>query len=164
MKRQDVAVALLLALGLAQMTADLAGLPAIKGLFMATAASPAPKVFTIVGGYEAFSTRFRVEWAAPDGKPHRLDLTSEVNQRFLGPYNRRNTYGAALSFGPATSANPKIVPMMDAVLDFALCGPAPILQELGVAEADIGHPITLVYEPKQNPQRFPLEIRPPCDR
>src|SRR5438270_9821355 len=93
-------VVLLLALGLLQMAGDVLRIPAIKGLGAATAAAPAPKVFSAVRGLETYSTRFFLEWSGADGEAHSLELTPEVYSRLRGPYNRRNVYGAALAYGP----------------------------------------------------------------
>jgi hypothetical protein len=63
-------VVLLLALGLLQMAGDLLRVPALKGLAAATAASPAPKVFSAVRGLETYSTRFFIEWTDIAGRSH----------------------------------------------------------------------------------------------
>jgi hypothetical protein len=129
----------LLALGLLQMTGDLverfvtapAG-RALKGLGSASAASPAPKVFSSVKGLETYSTRFFIEWTDWDGEPHSLQLTPEVNARLQGPYNRRNVYGAVLAYGPILEKDARTRPMFTSVVRYALCDKAPVLRELGI--------------------------------
>src|SRR5262249_9019819 len=90
----------LLVLGLAQMSGDLTGLAPLKAIAPATAASPAPKVFSAVRGLETYSTRFFVQWTDADGSNRFYEITPERYARLRGPYNRRNVYGAALAYGP----------------------------------------------------------------
>ena len=158
----------LVALGLAQMAGDAlerAGLGAgraLKGLASATCASPAPKVFSVARGLETFSTRFEVEWDEPGGVVRSVPLTSEVYARLEGPYNRRNAYGAALAYGPVLASSPATRPMLDAVLDHALAGEAPLLAELGIdARSRVG-PVRLRYEPRPGARTgdLPLSIGP----
>jgi len=139
-------VALLLALALAQMSGDVLGLTWLKGLAAATAASPAPKVFSAVRGLETYSTRFALEWTADDGTRRTLALTPESCARMRGPYNRRNVYGAVLAYGPVLAADPRTQPMLAAVLRAALCPPAPLLVELGLDPRSI-RGLAVVYEP-----------------
>ena len=93
----------LLAIGLLQMTGDLLRIPQLKGLAAATAASPAPKVFSSVQGLETFSVRFLHRVQRSDGTADSIKLTPEMYSRIHGPYNRRNVFGAALSYAPVLS-------------------------------------------------------------
>ena len=144
------AAACLIAIGLLQMAGDLCerylseavGRP-LKGLGAATAAAPAPKVFSAVRGLETYSTRFFLEWAGPDGERHSLELTPEVYARLRGPYNRRNVYGAALAYGPVLPAE-----LRDPVMAYAVCGDAPLLRELGIDPAEVRGPVRLRYQPR----------------
>jgi hypothetical protein len=120
--RDRIAAAALTFLGLAQMAGDLSGLLPLKGLAAATNASPAPKVFSAVQGLETYSTRFFLDLGE-----RRVELTPELYSRIRGPYNRRNVYGAALAYAPVLPA-----PMREPVMRHALCGDAPLLQELGL--------------------------------
>jgi hypothetical protein len=142
-----VRTAVLLALGLLQMAGDLLGQPGLKGLGATLAASPAPRVFTSVRGLETFSTRFALEWRGRDGADHRLEPTPEMYGRIRGPYNRRNVYGAALSYGPVLATDPRTRPMLEAALSYSLCGDAPLLRELGIDPADIQGPVRIRFEP-----------------
>ena len=119
-------------LGLAQMAGDVAGLPALRGLAAATAASPAPKVFSAVQGLETYSSRFTLEWTDAGGHAQSLVLTPQVYARIRGPYNRRNAYGAVVAYGPVLASTPASRPLFEAVARHALCGEAPLLRELGV--------------------------------
>jgi hypothetical protein len=156
----------LLVLGLAQMTGDLLeqylNRPAgrfLKGVAAATAASPAPKVFSTARGLETFSTRFFVEWVDRAGTRHSLQVTPEVNARLQGPYNRRNVYGAALAYGPVLPPD-----LRDPVLRYAMCGDAPLLRELGIDPANVLGPVRIRYEPLPgtNLGDLPLVLEMPC--
>ncbi|MGH7169106.1 MAG: hypothetical protein ACRELG_02370 [Gemmataceae bacterium] len=139
----------LVVLGLLQMTGDVlercvhepAG-RALRGLAAATAASPAPKVFSSVRGLETYSTRFYLEWTDRAGVEHSPRITPEIYAKIQGPYNRRNVYGAALAYGPVLPP-----PLRDPVLRYALCGEAALLRELGIDPADIAGAVRVRYEP-----------------
>ncbi len=141
------AAVFLLVLGLLAMTGDLAGLELLKGIGAATAASPAPKVFSAVQGYETYSTRFFLEWNDREGREHSLELTPEVYSRIRGPYNRRNVYGAALAYGPVLSTDENTREMFRAASRYALTGEAPLLRELGVVPSTIDGPVRLRFVP-----------------
>jgi len=156
--------ALLLAVGLMQMIGDLAGLPALKGIGAASVASPAPKVFSSAGGLETYSTRFFLEWVDTSGDEHSLEITPEVYARLRGPYNRRNVYGAAMAYGPVLSTNEHTAPMLSAVMNYGLCGDAPLLREFGIDPATVAGDLRVRYEPLAGTDmgRLPRELRPPC--
>ena len=139
--------AFLLVIGLLQMTGDLCGLPALRGIGAATVASPAPKVFSAVRGFETYSTHFFLEWTGHDGAGHSLALTPEVYARLAGPYNRRNVYGAALAYGPVLSTDPQTRPMFQVVTSYALCGEAPLLRELGIDPTSVSGQVRIRIEP-----------------
>lgn len=136
-------VALLVVLGLAQMTGEVLHAKPLQWIAAATGASPAPKVFTAFGDYEPYSARFFI-----DG----TEITPERYARVRGPYNRRNVYGAVLAGGP-------VVPpvLRDPVMRYALCGDAPLLRELGIDDARGRHAI--VIEPLHGP---PMRFEPRC--
>jgi hypothetical protein len=139
--------AALLALGLAQIVADLAGLPRLRGLAAATTASPLPKVFSAVRGLETYSTRFFIEWTDRDGAAHSLELTPQTYESLRGPYNRRNVFGAVVAYGPLLSSDARTRPMFERVAAYALCGDAPLLRELGIDPATLAAPARVRLEP-----------------
>src|SRR4030095_2613380 len=96
----NVAACVLLVIGLMQMSGDLLKVPALKGIGAATMLSPAPKVFTAHKGLETYYTPFFIEWKEVRGSAHSLEVPPEISSKVLGPYNRRNIYGAVLAFGP----------------------------------------------------------------
>jgi hypothetical protein len=138
----------LLVLGLQQIAGDASGLLPIKALALATAASPAPRVFSTVKGMEPYSTRFSIEWADPQGREKSLPVTPEVYARLRGAYNRRNAYGAAMAGGPMLVDDARLRPMFEAVARHALCDPAPVLRELGIPEDDVAGTPRVRYQPR----------------
>jgi hypothetical protein len=160
-----LAAAFLLVLGLLQMAGDLLRLPALKGIGAATAASPAPKVFSAVRGLETFSTRFTIEWTDRSGMPYAILLTPELYARVQGPYNRRNVYGAIVSYGPVLATDPKTRPMFCSVAAYALGGKAPLLKEIGIDPDSVGGAVRIRYKPVEGTDMggLPrlLEIRHP---
>ncbi len=142
------AALLLLLLGCSQMAGDLLGLPRLRGLAAATAASPAPRVFASARGLETYSTRFLLEWTNRRGTTHTLRLSPEIYSRLEGPYNRRNVYAAALAYGPVLVSEPATKPLFEAVFRYGLCGNAPLLRELGVDPASVRGPRRVRLEPR----------------
>jgi hypothetical protein len=146
------------------MAGDLCGLPVLRGIGAATVASPAPKVFSAVRGFETYSARFSLEWTSHDGAAHSLELTPEVYARLAGPYNRRNVYGAALAYGPVLSTDPQTRPMFQAVTSYALCGEAPLLRELGINPTGISGQVRIRIEPLPGTEMgtLPRVLGPTC--
>jgi hypothetical protein len=133
---RNIAIGALALVGFAQMVGDILHIPGLKAIAAATAASPAPKVFSAVKGLETFSTRFFIEWIDATGGSHTTEITSERYAHLRGPYNRRNVYGAVLAYGPVLQSDPRTLPLFNALSSYALCGKAPLLRELGIpAEA-----------------------------
>jgi hypothetical protein len=158
------AAAVLLSIGLLQMAGDVFHLPVLKALAAATAASPAPKVFSSVQGLETYSTRFFIEWTAIDDTVHSVEITPQRAAGLRGPYNRRNVYGAVLSYGPILRSDAHLDPMFEYVSRYALCGSAPMLRELGIDPANIqGRPrIRLQPRPGSSTGDLPLTFEAPC--
>ena len=151
------------ALGLAQMLGAAMNVPVLQGLAAATAASPHPRVFTTIDGYEGFSTRFFVEYEDTGGEARSLELSPAVYARVEGAFNPRNAYGAAVAGGPALKGRPLLWPMVDAVARHGLCGDAPLLRELGVDPSRVASPITLRYAPRADtPPHVPRTLTVEC--
>jgi len=137
----------LVALGLLQMTGDVSGIRSLRAVAAATAASPAPRVFSAVRGLETYSTRFFLEWEDRSAGPRTLELTPEVVAHLRGPYPRRNVFGAALAYGPVLVTDPRTRPMFQAVAHYALIDPASLLREIGVDPAGIEGSVRVRFEP-----------------
>jgi hypothetical protein len=160
--KTERAARVLLAVGLLQMAGDALGILPLKAVGAATAASPAPRVFTAWRGLEAFSTRFALEWLDRRAGWRALELDPETAARLRGPYNRRNVYGAVLAAGPVLASDPLLKPMFEAVVAHALCGEAPLLRELG-ADPDPAAAPRVRYVPRAGTARdLPLRIVAPC--
>ena len=158
------AIALLI-LGLAQMTGSLLGIVPLQGLAAATAASPAPKVFSTVQGLETYSTKFFVEWTDVSGGEHSLQLTPELYSQLEGTYNRRNTFGAAVAYAPIFANSERSRRMLISIARYALCADAPLLREFGLDPGRIDGPVRIRLEPLEGTDTTGLvtEFTAPCD-
>jgi hypothetical protein len=132
MTKHHIAAIGLIVIGLAQMTADLAGLRTLKSLAAATGASPAPKVFSSTRGLETFSSQFLLHWIDHEGNAQSMTMTPEIYARLRGPYNRRNVYGAMLAYGPVLAADARTRPLLNDMLRYTMTGDAPLMRELGL--------------------------------
>jgi hypothetical protein len=140
----------LMGVGCLQMVGDVFKIKSLKAFGLALQASPAPKVFTAHEGFETYSSEFFLDWKDTDKQNHSLKITpKEYYHGILGPYNRRNAYGAALSYGPILSANEATRPMFESIAKYALCNDAPILTELGIDRKNITGPVTIRLQPRQ---------------
>ena len=155
-KMRNILAGGLLVLGVMQIVGDLTGVAAVKGIAAATAASPAPKVFSAVRGLETFSTKFFLEWTDATGQEHSMQLTPETYSKMRGPYKRRNIYGAVLAYGPVLPAE-----LRDPVLRYAVSGDAPLLREVGIDPAGVKD-VRVRYEPlPSTPAELPRVIIAP---
>lgn len=145
--------ALLVALGSLQMIGDLTGAVPIKAIGVATHASPAPKVFTAQNGFETYSSKFYIDWHDRAGTLHALELTPQIYRGLLGPYNRRNAYGAAISYAPILASSPRTRPMVDQVAHYGFCGNAPLLSELHIPRDQVVYPLRIRLEPRDERSR-----------
>jgi hypothetical protein len=124
---RDAAAVALLLLGLTQMAGDLLGNRALKGIGAAAAMAPCPKVFCDVNGLEGFASTFTLQLETNSGHTRDVEITPEIYSCLQGPYNRRNTYGAAMSFAP------KLPPRLwQSVCDYGWSETGPLRAELGV--------------------------------
>lgn len=163
-RRRAIAIGGLALVGFAQMAGDVFHWPALRAVAAATAASPAPKVFSTVKGLETFSTRFFIEWNDTTGRQHSVEITPERYAHLRGPYNRRNVYGAVLAYGPVLETDPHTISLFNEVSSYALCGNAPLLRELGIpARATESLRIRLQIRPQVAvPSDLPLTLRAHC--
>ena len=117
--------------GLFQIIGDAIGSKALKGVGACLVMSPFPKVFSDVNGLETFASDFKLIYQLPDGNETTLAITPELYQKLGGPYNRRNVYGAALSYAPRMPQ-----PLWEAVFCFGLKPDGTMRREFGIpAEA-----------------------------
>lgn len=146
------------------MAGDLSGSEALSGFGRATAASPAPKVFSAIRGYETYSTRFTLSWRTKAGAERELELTPERYSRIRGPYNRRNVYGAVVAYAPVLASDRTTEPMVRSVARYAVTGAAPLLAELGADPTEVEGPVRLRFTPRSGATMGPypatVEVKP----
>jgi hypothetical protein len=124
--RNRAALAICL-VGCLQMMGSVIGSVALRGIGAATAASPLPKVFSDVDGLETFASEFRLRYRGPDGTLVEMPITPALYGRLAGPYNRRNVYGAALSYAPRLPRE-----LWEPVYCYGLAPGGPLRTELGI--------------------------------
>lgn len=123
----------LIAVGLLQAIGWATGQDALRGIGAMSAASPLPFVFSSFRGVETFAADFEIELESESGTRTRHVITPELYSKLDGPYNRRNTYGAVLAYGPALDA-PDERRWVDSVLKYGLCGQGPLARRFGENE------------------------------
>lgn len=151
-RARDAGALALLVVGLAAIAGDATGLAVLKGPALATMASPLPKVFSAVDGYETFAARFTVVAERPDGSRTVLELTPEVTRGLRGPYNRRNVYGAALAYGPKLPR-----PVWQAVFCYGLAPGGPLRAELGLPADAVAVTVEIESKTRGSDERWTLE-------
>ena len=132
---RSILASAILVIGLSQMAGFLFNLRPLRAIGAASVIAPLPKIFTDVDGVETFASRFILEYTGPNGGIDQLEITPEVYGMIKGPYNRRNVYGAALSYGP-TPNFPR--PLFDSVFQYGLIEPGPLSREMGIEEGSTG--------------------------
>lgn len=148
----------LIFVSLLQMTGDLLDQTWMKAIGAAWGASPAPKVFSSSEGLETFSSEFFLIWIDQEKTLHRLQLTSQVAKGLKGPYNRRNVYGAILSYGPVLSKNQTFNEAYESILKYAITQNGPLLTELGINKDSVLEEIIIEVVPKIEKDYAHLEL------
>ncbi len=115
------------ALGCTQMIGYVTGSRTLRGIGLASTAAPLPKVFSDVEGLETFASDFSLLGVDGTGEPFALPITPELYARLEGCYNRRNVYGAALSYAPRMPE-----PLWSAVFCYGLRPGGPLHHEFGL--------------------------------
>ena len=131
--RSVLQASVLIGVGCLQMVGDVFGMPGVKALGSISHASPAPKVFTAQSGFETYSSGFVLRGWNQGEEPLPVRLTPEVNKQVRGPYNRRNAYGAAISYGPVLASAEATRPMFESVFNYAFCHRAGVGGEVGLS-------------------------------
>ena len=127
--RRNVAAVVILGIGLLQIAGEVCGSRTLKGIGAASVAAPFPKVFCDVAGLEAFASTFTLSGETHGGGVFEEQITPERYARLSGPYNRRNAYGAALSFAPRLPEA-----MWHSVARYGLREGGPLRAELGLPD------------------------------
>lgn len=145
-------------IALLQMTGDLFNQTWMKALGAAWGASPAPKVFSSSEGLETFSSQFFLIWTDRENVLHRIQLTPKLAKQLKGPYNRRNVYGAILSYGPVLSKNELMRDAYESILEYAIGQHGPLLRELGINADSILEGIFIEVVPRVGKDYSHLEL------
>lgn len=93
-------ISLLFLLGILSITGVVFNAPLLKGIGMASVASPLPFVFSAYQGVETFSTEFTIEGTFKNKSTSMIKVDHILYGKLKGPYNRRNVIGAVFSHGP----------------------------------------------------------------
>ena len=155
----------LVTIGSVRTIADIAGMQKISAVFAALNISPAMKVFTAHKGYETFSPVFVLEFKNYKSESKSITLTPELYRKLRGPYNRRNVYGAAISYGPVLVSNPKTETLFTSVAQYSFCNPGSLISEL---ELNVPQPIEFVTihylrDSKNENTSYPSKLEVQCE-
>lgn len=143
--------------GCAQMLGYLVDSRALRGLGAASMIAPFPKVFSDVDGLETFASEFRLRWRDAAGQAHAVPITPELYTRLGGAYNRRNVYGAALSYGPRMPE-----PLWQAVFCYGFAANGPLRREFGLGAGARDISVEIHTRTRGRDDRWILQ--PPCTR
>lgn len=135
-----VIFSILVSIGCVRAFANIAEMEKTSALFAALNTSPAMKVFTAHNGYETFSPKFEIEFISGE-RSKVISLTPELYRKLSGPYNRRNVYGAAISYGPVLASNENTQSLFNSVARYSFCEPASLINEL---KLEVPQPIDMV--------------------
>ncbi|MBI4179232.1 hypothetical protein HY522_07410 [bacterium] len=152
---RDAAAVVLLIVGLLQMAGYIAGSKILRGVGAATAASPLPKVFSDVEGLETFASDFEMRVETSSGQQLEISITPELYQHMGGPYNRRNVYGAALSYAPRIPQR-----LFESVFCSGFGATGPLRKEFGLPEDT--QRVSIVIRTKTRGRSDTWLLRPEC--
>lgn len=152
---RNVAAAGVAVLGSLQMAGYIFDSDALRGIGAASAVAPMPKVFSDVDGLETFASVFTLRYRESSEAVKELAITPGVYGRLSGPYNRRNVYGAALSYAPRLPAA-----LWESVFCFGLAPGGPLRTELGLS--DTASDVTVVIETRTAGRSDRWTLAPTC--
>lgn len=118
--------ALVILIGLLQSIGYITGIVAVRGFGQALGSSPLPIVFTQVHGVETFACDFFIKYVDESEVACEVQITPALYSKLKGPYNRRNVFGAAISYGPVLKKE-----LWQAVLNYGLCKKI-LVEEMGL--------------------------------
>jgi hypothetical protein len=153
--RANLAALFIAILSCSQMAGYLFGSRTLRGVGAASCMAPFPKVFSDVDGLEPFASEFVVHGTDRLDRPVAIRITPEVYSRLKGCYNRRNVYGAALSYAPRLPE-----PLWSAVFCYGLRPGGPLRFELGLPSDLRG--ISVEIRTKTNGRHDVWTLRAPC--
>ena len=154
---RNYAALVLGAIGCLQMVGYATGSRLLRGIGAASVVAPLPKVFSDVDGLETFASTFTVRYRDGRGTLTEVRITPEVYGRLAGPYNRRNVYGAALSYAPRLPR-----PLWESVYCHGLRRGGPLRSELGLGPDAREISVTIRTMTRDRHDAWTLEA--PCAR
>lgn len=137
------------------MAGYIANVPALRGLGAATVIAPFPKVFSDVDGFETFAADFVLQGMDGAGVAFSREITPEFYSQLKGPYNRRNVYGAALSYAPRLPE-----PLWQAVWCYGLGGSGPLRTEFALPPG--ARDLTIKIKTRTRGRNDTWLLAPPC--
>lgn len=154
--KANIAALLITALGCTQMLGYALNSRVLRGVGAASCAAPFPKVFSDVEGLETFASDFVLHGIDGEGGTFALPITPELYARLEGCYNRRNVYGAALSYAPRMPE-----PLWAAVFCHGLGPDGPLRREFGLPEG--AHNLTVEIRTKTAGRNDVWLLHPSCN-
>ena len=143
--KQKILLLFLVLVGSVRALADVGGFPEVSAFFSLFNVSPAMKVFTAHKGYETFSPTFMLDFHGRESETVSVELTPELYRKLEGPYNRRNVYGAVISYGPVLVSNLKTANLFHSVARYSFCKPGKLIEELSITVPDDFSGVTIRY-------------------
>ena len=125
----------------------------IKGLGLASVASPLPIVFTQFRGVETFSLDYQIRVKDVKGIEKIIDLDSNNYSNLKAPYNLRNVYGAALSYGPAFKGEE--IDIRNSILEYSFCKDSSLKKALSIKEVD---EVNIHIKSRIKPQKWQFKV------
>ena len=162
--RTTLVVVLLVLIGLSQMIGEVTGNITLRDFGMATAAAPAPKIFSSINGFEPFSNSVFLEWEGRIGSKQSLLITPELYAELAGPFSRRNIFVSILTMGPVLAVDSRWDTLFKALSRFALCDLRPLLGELGVDPYQVVGDVNIELYPLDinNTDKFDFSMKVHC--
>ena len=154
-KSANIVAALITAIGCTQIAGYLSDSRELRGIGLATVAAPLPKVFSDVEGLETFASEFTLRGIDSASGTFSLAITPELYARLEGCYNRRNVYGAALSYAPRMPES-----LWTAVFCYGLKPGGPLRREFGLPEG--ARELSVEIRTKTRGRSDAWVLRPDC--
>ena len=108
-----------------------------------------------MNGLETFASEFIIQMETSSGQRVERVITPELYRQLKGPYNRRNVYGAALSYAPRLPDE-----LWQAVFCYGLNPEGPLRRELGLP-SDAAH-VRVVIRTKTYGRSDTWVLSPSC--
>jgi len=115
-KFNQIIYGLIVLIGMLQIIGYLTGIDSIRNMGRITSSSPLPLVFSEVKGVETFASDFYFQYTTEMNETNKIKITPEIYSKLKGPYNRRNIFGAAISYGPVLPED-----LWKSVINYGLC-------------------------------------------